>query len=315
MPNLRNTYKLLDPEIRAKNWRALRYEARGWYWSLARPAAPDPTFVIGCSRSGTTVTYETIAAAPQLLSLGFEIPEFWDGLWGPRLNNWESEAADAEHAQPSHRTAAQRHFFQRLGSGQVLDKTCINVMRVPYLFRLFPQARFVYIHRDGRDNVSSMMDGWRHNGHFGLSKFLGPFPCEVGINDGEFQEWSFFLPPGWRDYNHARLEEVCAYQWLTANRMALDAAKQIPAGQWIQLRYEDIFDRPVEMFRDVFDRLNLPFGEAVRSRCAKLNELPTSIVKGAPKKQKWKQSNPQAIERVLPMIRPLMDELGYDLDA
>jgi hypothetical protein len=315
MPSLRSLHKLLDQEIRAKNLRALRYEARGWYWNVARPKAPDPIFVIGCSRSGTTVTYETIAATPGLLAFGYEIPQFWDALWGPRTNNWESEAAAAEHARPAHRAAAQRHFYARLGAGQVVEKTCINVMRVPYLLRLFPKARFVFIHRDGRDNISSMIDGWRHDGHFGLTKFLGPFPCDVRINDGEFRDWSFFLPPGWRDYNHARLEEVCAFQWLSANRMALDAGRSVPPEQWIRLRYEDIFDRPIEMFRGVFARLGLPFDDAMRDRCAKLGQLPTSIVKGKPAKEKWKQSNPEAIERILPTIRPLMAELGYDTDA
>jgi len=315
MPRLRNLNKLLDPEIRVKNLRAIKLAARGLYWDVARTRAPDPVFVIGCSRSGTTVTYETLAAASRLLSFGHEIPEFWDGLWGPQHNGWESEAAGAESARPEHRDAAQRYFYQRLGLGRVLDKTCINVMRVPFLQRLFPQARFVFIHRDGRDNVSSLMDGWLHDGHFGLAKTLGPFPCPVNIDGGKFKEWSFFLPPGWRRYNDSPLEEVCAHQWLTANRMALDAAKQVPAPQWIQLRYEDIFDRPVEMFREVFDRLDLPFDDAVRDRCAKLNELPTSIVKGAPMKQKWRQSNAQAIERILPAIRPLMSELGYELEG
>ena len=315
MRSPRNLHKLLDPEIRAKNLRALRHAARGWYWNLARPEAPDPIFVVGCSRSGTTVTYETLAATPGLLTFGYEIPQFWDALWGPRTNDWESEAAGAEHATPAHRDAARRHFYARLGLGQVLEKTCINVMRVPYLLRLFPKARFVFIHRDGRDNISSMIDGWRHGGHFGLTKFLGPFPCEVRINDGEFRDWSFFLPPGWRDYNHARLEEVCAFQWMTANRMALNAGRSVPPDRWIRLRYEDIFDRPVEMFRDVFSRLDLPFDEAMRDRCAKLTQTPTSIVKGKPAKQKWKQSNPEAILRVLPTIRPLMHELGYDASA
>jgi len=312
MASLRSLPKLLDAEIRAKNLHALRFAVRGWVWNVTRPVAPDPIFVIGCSRSGTTVTFETIASAPSLLSFGYEIPQFWDALWGPHHNGWDSEAAGAEHAEPSHRDAAQRHFYSHLGQGQVLEKTCINVMRVPYLFRLFPKARFVYIHRDGRDNVSSMMDGWKHDGHFALAKFLGPFPCEVRINGGEFREWSFFLPPGWRGYNHASLEEVCAYQWLTANRMAREAGRAIPRDQWIQLRYEDIFDRPVELFGEVFARLGLPFDEAIRARCAKLNELPTSIVKGTPAKQKWKLANPGAIERILPMIRPMMNDLGYD---
>ncbi|HHM06051.1 MAG TPA: sulfotransferase, partial [Gammaproteobacteria bacterium] len=302
-------------EIRAKNLREVRYGLRGLYWDARHPHQPDPVFIIGCSRSGTTVTYETLAAAPGLLFFGFEIPSFWNGLWGPGHNHWQSEAAGAEHARAAHRAAALRHFFQRLGAGRVLDKTCINVMRVPYLHALFPKATFIYIHRDGRDNVSSMMDGWRHDGHFRLSQFLGPPPEPVAINNGEFKEWSFFLPPGWRDYNRASLEEVCAYQWLTANRMALEAKVAIPPQQWIQLRYEDIFEAPVEMFKPVFERLNINFDAKLQARCANLNRRPTSIVKGAPQKQKWKHHNPEAVVRILPMIAPMQEKLGYGSDG
>jgi len=310
--------KLLDPEIRAKNLRALNYAARGLAWDLLHPAQPDPVFLVGCSRSGTTVTYETLAAAPQLLKFGYELPDFWDALHGPLNNGWESEAAGAAQARPEHRAAALRFFYQRLGAGRVLDKTCINTLRLPYLYQLFPQARFVFIQRDGRDNISSMIDGWRHgrtDGGFGLAHFFGPFPEPVAINDGEFNEWHFFLPPGWRDYNHASLEEVCAFQWVSANRLALEAKRLIPAEQWVHLRYEDLFERPVEMFEQAFAQLDLPFTAELRERCASLHQRPTSIVKGTPQKQKWRQHNPEAIERILPMIRPLMEELGYDADA
>ena len=67
--------------------------------------------------------------------------------------------------------------------------------------------------------------------------------------------------------------------------MALDAGEAIPAEQWIQLRYEDIFDRPVEMFREVFAKLDLPFDAAIEQRCRTLNERPTSIVKGPPRRR------------------------------
>ena len=314
MPRLRNLHKILDPEIRAKNLRELNYRLRGRYWDMTHPQVPDPVFIIGCSRSGTTVTYETFAKSPELLSLGFEIPEFWDGLWGPHHNNWASEAASATDAKPGHRKAALRYYYQRLGAGRILDKTCINIMRIPYLHRLFPEAVFVYIHRDGRDNISSLMDGWRHNGHFGLSRTLGPFPDPVAINNGEFQEWSFFLPPGWRDYNRAPLEEVCAYQWITANRLALDAKGIIPEKQWIQLRYEDIFDHPVEMFEQAFRKLGLPLDSAVRRHSENLRSKPTSIVNGMPMQQKWRGRNSEAIKCILSRIKPLMLELGYDPD-
>jgi hypothetical protein len=146
-----------------------------------------------------------------------------------------------------------------------------------------------------------------------LTQFFGPFPEPVTINGGEFNEWHFFLPPGWRNYNRASLEEVCAFQWISANRLALEGRRLIPSESWIQLRYEDLFERPVEMFREAFERLGVPFDAALSQRCANL--APTSIVKGRPKKQKWKEHNPEAIERILPMIRPMMRELGYDTDA
>lgn len=315
MPSLRNLYKLRDAEIRAKNLRALKFAARGLFWDLVRAEFRVPVFIVGCSRSGTTVTYETISASPDLLSFGHEIPEFWDGLYGPWNNGWSSEAAGADDARPEHRAIAQRFFFQRLGAGRIVDKTCINAMRVPYLHRLFPDARFVYIHRDGRDNVSSLIDGWLHDGHFGLAKALGPFPCPVGIEGGTIREWSFFLPPGWRDYNSAALEEVCAFQWVTANRLAAEAGRQIPPEQWIRVRYEDIFDRPVDMFRDVYERLGLPFDDTARRRCEGLGARPTSIVKGAPQRQKWQGGAHAArIERIVPLIAPMMRELGYDPD-
>jgi hypothetical protein len=316
VPRITNFHKLLKKDIREKNYRELRLQLRGLYWRIFHPLMVDPVFVLGCSRSGTTVTYETLATSPHFLSLGVEIPEFWNGLYGPLNNSWLSEAAGVEQARPEHRDAALRFFYQRLGRGQVLDKTCINTLRVPYLNALFPNAKYLFIQRDGRDNISSMMDGWRlgrTDGSFHLTQFFGPFPESVAINGGEFKEWHFFLPPGWRDYNRVSLEEACAFQWLSANRLALEGKRLIPPERWIQLRYEDLFERPVEMFREAFERLDVPFDAALRERCAHL--APTSIVKGAPKKQKWRDHNPAAIERILPMIRPLMAELGYDADA
>ena len=158
-----------------------------------------------------------------------------------------------------------------------------------------------------------MMDGWRYNGHFGLSRTLGPSPDPVAINNGEFREWSFFLPPGWRAYNRASLEEVCAYQWITANRLALDAKSIIPDNQWIQLRYEDIFDHPVEMFEQALSKMGLPLDSAVRRHSENLRSKPTSIVNGMPMQQKWRTCNPQAIKRILSSIEPIMRELGYDI--
>jgi hypothetical protein len=306
--------KLFDRHILAKNLRELYFESRRRYWTVFQPEMPDPVFIIGCSRAGTTVTFETIRSSPYFRSFPYEIPQFWYRLRAPQDNAWESDVATAQHASEEHRRRALAYFYSRLGRGRVLDKTCINILRLDYLYALFPKAHFIYIQRDGRDNISSLIDGWKQHGHFALARLIGQLPARVEIDQGRFDDWCFFLPPGWREYSRASLEEVCAHQWITANRMALDAKQRIPEGQWIQLRYEDIFSRPVEMFQTVFERLGLPFDEPLRARCASLSKRPTSLVKGLPEQQKWRKHNRQAIETVLKKIRPMLIELGYGVD-
>ncbi len=164
-----------------------------------------------------------------------------------------------------------------------------------------------------------MIDGWRlgrTDGGFGLEKFFGPSPVPVEINRGEFHEWHFFLPPGWREYNRASLEEVCAFQWISANRLALDAARDVPAEQWIQVRYEDIFERPVEMFRTVFARLGLPFDARMEAPLAGTLGASDQHRQGHAEEAEMERrsGHPEAIERILPAIAPLMCELGYALD-
>ena len=61
-------------------------------------------------------------------------------------------------ARPEHRDAALRYFYQRLGAGWVLDKTCINVMRIPYLHALFPRCE-VRLHPARRARQHQLDDG------------------------------------------------------------------------------------------------------------------------------------------------------------
>ena len=107
---LRKILKLLDPDIRAKNLHAAHLALRGKWWQMSRPNQPDPIFLVGCSRSGTTVSYETLVASGVFLNFGYEIPQFWNSLYGPLNNGWESEAAGAEQARPVHSKAALRHY-------------------------------------------------------------------------------------------------------------------------------------------------------------------------------------------------------------
>ena len=138
------------------------------------------------------------------------------------------------------------------------------------------------------------MDGWRHgrtDGDFHLSQFFGPFPEPVAIDGGQFTDWAFFLAPGWRGYNHASLEEVCAFQWMSANRLALDAQAVDPAGPVDPPALRGHLRAPG---RDVPRCLRAAGRSLHRRRCVRAasNLQPTSIVKGKPQRQKWREQQP-----------------------
>ena len=42
----------------------------------------------------------------------------------------------------------------------MLEKTPKNALRLPFLARVFPEARFIYLHRDPRRVLASMMEAW-----------------------------------------------------------------------------------------------------------------------------------------------------------
>ena len=123
--------------------------------------------------------------------------------------------------------------------------------------------------------------------------------------------WCFFLQPGWRDVLGQSLAKVCAHQWVSINQALLDARPQVAPERWIELRYEDLFERPEAMFEEAFERLDLPYDASMRAHCRNIADNKVSLAGTAPAPQKWKTQNREAIESILPDIEEMMQRLGY----
>ena len=94
----------------------------------------------------------------------------------------------------------------------MLEKTPKNSLRVPFLARVFPEARFIYLYRDPRQVLSSMIEAWasgRFRTYPQLPGWTGP-------------AWSLLLVPGWRELIGRPLHEIVAAQWRTATRLLID---------------------------------------------------------------------------------------------
>ena len=197
--------------------------------------------------------------------------------------------------------------FRRNGSVRLLEKTPDNCLRIPFIQAVFPDASFIYLKRDGRANINSLIEGWKAGTRF--EQYAVPVALNIRGYDGG--GWRFGLPPGWRDFVSRPLEEVCAYQWLTYNDAVLRVADSLaPAGRLLPVKYEDLTRRPSEALKTITAFLGIPFERHMDRYDRK---LPIVSNMTDPEPDKWKRQNPAAIERIVPMIRPTMHRMGYAL--
>lgn len=302
----------IDKNIRHYGAAAQRV-GRDLRWSLQPVPVREPVFVVGCSRSGTTVVYKTLSEADELASLQRETHDFWAELHPPAETSWQTHALRAADASQRDRDLVARYFFRHLGARRFVDKNNQNGLCVPYLLALFPDARFVYVKRSPGDNVHSLIEGWGRSEEF--ATWSDSLPEQVRIDGGKYRRWCFFLFDGWRRYVDRPIEEVCAAQYVAMNEAILDARGDVPPGQWSEIVYEDLVRDPVAAFRSVFQALGLRFGPRQEAHCR--NVLGTPYNAFSPiRLDKWKeQGNRARVERVMPRVLSVAGRMGYPARA
>jgi hypothetical protein len=267
----------------------------------------SPIFVIGCPRSGTTLLLDALRASGELATVQSEGHILWDEFHHPRDHGWSSDAvAPSEIAD---RERAYLYLAIRLFArgGRFVDKTPANCLRVPYVEALFPGATFVFLRRRGADNVSSLMEGWRARPRF--VRYRLPEPL-TGLDELDGGRWSFVLVPGWRELRAASLEEICAHQYVECNRAVLDAWTSSTAS-WVDLAYEDLVASPADELRRVYGELGLSFTDAVERFAGELANRRSATSLTPPQREKWRERNDAAIERVSPQLEDMERRLGY----
>jgi len=118
----------------------------------------------------------------------------------------------------------------------MLEKTPKNALRIPFLAAAFPEARFIYLHREPEPTLASMMEAWVSGGfrtYPQLPGWTGP-------------DWSLLLTPGWREVIGAPLNRIVATQWATTTRILLDDLSALPRDRWTSIRYEAFIATPQE---------------------------------------------------------------------
>ena len=268
-----------------------------------------PIFIIGAPRSGTSLLYSILRTSSRLAHWPGEAHEVWEADYHPALREWSSNALGASDVEPEAAARIKRAFLLVAGRRhRLIDKTPRNALRVDFVDALFPDATYVFLQRDGRDNVNSLINAWRTPRY---RTYELPRPHSIPGVDPRW--WKFVLYPGWKGDTAGPIEVVAARQWHVSNDLALASSARVEASRWITIRYEALVDSPVDEVARVVSALGLPFEKELRSKAAALSTTPVNVVT-PPERGKWRRENPGEIEAILPLIAPTMKELGYGID-
>jgi hypothetical protein len=262
------------------------------------PQFDRPVFIVSSPRSGSTLLFETLKRAPGLATVGGESHRLMEMIpaVSPAAHGWESNRLIAADASPDVVKLLRERFAEALRTrdgapvtawpARMLEKTPKNSLRIPFLAAAFPEARFVYLYRDPRPTLASMIEAWTSGG-------FRTYPDLPGWTG---QPWSLLLVPGWRDLIGAPLNRIVAHQWAATTRILLDDLTALPAERLRAIRYEAFIAAPQEEIVRLCQSLDLEWDQTLGAG------LPFARhTVSAPSADKWRARQAE-IEAVLPML-------------
>ncbi|TWT80859.1 Sulfotransferase domain protein [Planctomycetes bacterium CA13] len=279
---------------------------------IYEPLDCQPVFLIGAARSGTKFLRDLIATDTNICEIPFDV----NFVWRRGNEHYPHDGLPAEFATER----VIRDLRKRLPrmanatNGKImLEKTVSNALRIPFVLKVFPEARLIHLIRDGRSVVESVHRVWDEPTplHYKLKK-LRYFP----VTNFRYAWW--FLANSRNPTNRvwgprydgidddlstlSRLD-VCGHQWCHCVETALRDLKSVNEQNTLDVRYEDLISRS-ETIDSIVRFLEINDDEGIRHRFSNM------VRRGQDDKWRGCWTNEQ-MEGLQKIIGPLLERLGY----
>jgi LPS sulfotransferase NodH len=275
-----------------------------------------PIIILSAPRSGSTLLFEVLSKSQSIFTIGGESHALIETI--PKLNvayrQFSSNALTEQDIDADLRQQLLHRFSDALQDNQghkpeknsdasirFLEKTPKNSLRVDFFNSLFPDALFIYLVREPKENISSIMQAWRSN------KFV-TYPNLPGWDK---HNWSLLLPEKWQQLNQQPLQAIAAFQWQAANEAIMDSLQKIDSNRWCMVSYDQLIANPAKTVKQLCQFTGTDFDPALAQLCSKPLAHSRYTI-STPKPNKWLE-NYHDIAKIWPSTSTTLNKINHHL--
>ena len=288
---------------------------------MMRSNSQEKIVIIGAPRSGTNMLRDVLTSLPGFATWPCDEINY---IWRHGNARYPSDEFTPDLATPKvskYIRSRFRKIAERCSLRVVVEKTCANSLRVGFVDRVLPEAKFIFLFRNGRDAVASAMKRWTaslnmpyilRKARFVPFADVPYYASRYFINRirklySKQRTLSFWGPrfEGMEEAVRAKsVLEVCAEQWARCIEKSLDQLDNIESNRVYRIRYEDFVANPAKEFKALSDFLEAGISLSEADPC----------VQGVSAKSvgNWRREFSKEDLKVLnPLLRDAMKALGY----
>ena len=222
----------------------------------------QPAVIIGAPRSGTNMLRDVLTSLEGIATWPCDEINY---IWRHGNVRFPSDEIPADRATPVIKSYIQQSLEdirEKYSADIVVEKTCANSLRVPFVDVVVPDAKYVFIYRDGIDATGSAKERWtaeldipyilekvRFVPKMDLPYYALRY-CWARIyrlisRQKRLAFWGPALNGMQETLQQHTLNEVCALQWQQCIDKSEEAFSRMPEDKVVRVRYEDFVRNPV----------------------------------------------------------------------
>jgi hypothetical protein len=224
--------------------------------------------IVGAPRSGTNMLRDVLCRLNGVATWPCDEINY---IWRHGNLRYPSDELPESLARESVKRYVRRQFdwvIRRYDASVVVEKTTANSLRVPFVDAVVPDARYVFIRRDGLDAVGSAIKRWKapldipylaRKARFVPPADL-PYYAACYLSSHAYRLVSrekrvAFWGPRLDRMNELLakhpLDEICALQWQRCVERSAEAFDQMDSSRWIEVGYESFVNQPEEQLHRI----------------------------------------------------------------